>query len=239
MNYRRQVQLPDNAEQLRSFITAPRTLRLERVSESIEETYRQGKVLDMRIISRTIAKVTAKYDDGSSANLKVYYNDAQGKWLTSSGSRALVCYEAEEAAKPIEATAGLQIGDIVRIEFDGAHKGKRGTVENVQKEFAHVRLDDMKHIGAIGYRQSNLLLVERPLATPVEPPKPKEEFSEVGVMPSDHPGINEMLKKGFKEVFGGEMPAPAKRTLPSSKALFITASERYMGLGSNDSIGGA
>lgn len=78
-------------------------------------------------------------------------------------------------------------------------------------------------------------------ATPVEPAKPEplkdKEFSDKGVMPSDHAGINEMLKKGFKDIFGGELvPAPAKRTLPSSKALFITASEKYMGLGFNDGL---
>lgn len=72
---------------------------------------------------------------------------------------------------------------------------------------------------------------------PLKPIKPKEEFSDKGIMPSDHPGINEMLKKGFKEIFGGEMqPAPAKRTLPSNKALFIVASEKYLGLGVNDGL---
>lgn len=74
-------------------------------------------------------------------------------------------------------------------------------------------------------------------AKPGHPPKPKEEFSDKGIMPSDHPGINEMLKKGFKEIFGGDMTgakAPTKRTLPSSKALFIVASEKYLGLGFND-----
>ena len=86
--------------------------------------------------------------------------------------------------------------------------------------------------------------VQVPVETPepVEPPqpsKPKDEFSDKGIMPSDHPGINEMLKKGFKEIFGGDMTgakAPAKRTLPSSKALFMVASEKYMGLGFNDGL---
>lgn len=79
-----------------------------------------------------------------------------------------------------------------------------------------------------------------PMSTPVEPPAPKKplkekEFSERGVMPSDHPGINEMLKNGFKGIFGGEMLTGPKKP-PSYKGLLIQASEKYLGLGFNDGL---
>lgn len=69
-----------------------------------------------------------------------------------------------------------------------------------------------------------------------EPPKKEQElrkeFSEKGVMPSDHPGINEMLKKGFKEIFGGDLQQ-TKRP-PSYPGLTRMADEKYRGLGFND-----
>lgn len=143
-------------------------------------------------------------------------------------------------------TTLLRVGDTVRILFNGRYHNKLGTIESLTLDgkYANVRIKDVPRVGCIKYTTSDLELVARlePVSgTPIEPAKPEplkdKEFSDKGVMPSDHAGINEMLKKGFKEIFGGELvPAPAKRTLPSSKALFITASEKYTGLGFNDGL---
>lgn len=187
MKDRKQIPLPDNAEQMFLFLNASRVLRLE--CQTSESGYNEGVVTSIDVEYGSKVKVKCRYDNGTDATLSLYYAQHKKTWETTSGSRVLVCYEAE-----------------------------------------------VSRAGA-------------PMATPVEPAKPKEEFSNKGVMPSDHPGINDMLKKGFKEIFGGDIggaqrgavgretvPAPAKRTLPSSKALFITASERYMGLGFNDEL---
>lgn len=147
-------------------------------------------------------------------------------------------------------TCELRVGDTVEVMFNGGIP-RKGTVttmlEVIDNRCFVVAREDGTPAPHFSER-SSLKLIARagaaPVqATPVEPPKPAKkdlkpkEFSDKGVMPSDHPGINEMLKKGFKEIFGDDMKdssAPAKRTLPSSKALFIAASEKYMGLGFND-----
>lgn len=146
-------------------------------------------------------------------------------------------------------TCGLRAGDMVEIMFKGGTPSKGCIVSIYKIAGANVWVNDIdgKPVPAHFSERSSLKLVSRArglMATPVKPPAPEKKlkdktFGEAGVLPSDMPGINEMLKKGFKEVFGQSMPAPAKRTLPSSKALFITASEKYMGIGYNDTIGGS
>lgn len=206
--------------------------------------YKAGVVT--RITPRASNSVRAEvlYDDGPKADLRLELR--KGEWLTTSDSRKLVAWRTvRSGTAPLEPGRPpklLAVGDIVRIDYNGKYHNKHGTVEKIDGAFACVRVDGAEHVGTIGYKQESLTLVCSPSpiqATPVEPEKKLKdnEFSEQGVLPSDMPGINEMLKKGFKEIFGGDMTgakAPAKRTLPSSKALFITASEKYMGLGFND-----
>lgn len=69
----------------------------------------------------------------------------------------------------------------------------------------------------------------------LEPALKKDEFSERGVLPSDVEGINEMVKRMFKEKRDETKPAPVKPTSPAG--LLITASEKYLGLGYNDEMG--
>lgn len=204
--------------------------------------YRAGVVTRITPRSANIVRAGVLYDDGPNADLRLELR--KGKWLTTSDSRMLVAWRTvplrTAPLEPGRPPKLLAVGDIVRIDYNGKYHNKHGTVEKIDGAFACVRVDGAEHVGAIGYKQESLTLVRSPIqATPVEPEKKLKdnEFSEQGVLPSDMPGINEMLKKGFKEIFGGDMTgakAPAKRTLPSSKALFITASEKYMGLGFND-----
>lgn len=142
-------------------------------------------------------------------------------------------------------TCELRVGDMVEVVY-APHvlKGERVKILDVRNDAFYTEPEWNKWSN-----RSSLKLIARagaPVqATPKEqasasqppaaPVLKKDEFSERGVLPSDVAGINEMVKRMFKEKRDEIKPAPAKP--PSHAGLLITASERYLGLGFNDEMG--
>lgn len=231
-------------------------MRLE--MNSNESGYKTGTIINIAS-NFSAVDVLVKYDSNEkSVVLRMRRNDA-GVWLTNSGSRKLVAWrtvqvpvETPEPGRPLKPvedpmTCELRVGDTVEVVFKGGipHQGTITKLLSIDRYGFVVAKEDGTPARHFSQRSSVKLIaragtpVQATLVEPLKPIKPKEEFSDKGIMPSDHPGINEMLKKGFKEIFGGDMTgakAPAKRTLPSSKALFMVASEKYLGLGFNDGL---
>lgn len=230
-------------------------MRLE--MNSNESGYKTGAIIEVNPRSTHSAGVRVRYDEGVDSIELIIRRDFSGHWLTLSGSRKLVAWRTVQAAietpepgrplKPVEdpMTCELRVGDTVEVVFKGGipHQGTITKLLSIDRYGFVVAKEDGTPARHFSQRSSVKLIaragtpVQATLVEPLKPIKPKEEFSDKGIMPSDHPGINEMLKKGFKEIFGGDMTgakAPAKRTLPSNKALFIVASEKYLGLGFND-----
>lgn len=144
-------------------------------------------------------------------------------------------------------TCDLRVGDLVEVMYRYcAWFGKRGPVSKVTT-YGDVRVTVPGAAGALYFAdRSSLKLISRAAApvqaTPVqhspaqpEPALKKDEFSERGVLPSDVEGINEMVKRMFKDKRDETTPAPHKP--PTYKGLLITASEKYLGLGFNDERG--
>lgn len=153
----------------------------------------------------------------------------------------LLPVEPEPAEDPL--TCELRVGDLVEVVLNGScHEGQQFRVERAEKG-KNFRLQDATWEFS---QRNSLKLISRAAApvqaTPVQhsPAKPeptlkKDEFSERGVLPSDVAGINEMVKRMFKEKRDETKPAPVKP--PTYKGLLITASEKYLGLGFNDTQG--
>ena len=136
-------------------------------------------------------------------------------------------------------TCELRVGDTVEVVLNGSkHAGETFKVERAEKG------KNFRLTGATWEfsQRSSLKLISRAAAPiqhssttpPAQPVLKKDEFSERGVLPSDVPGINEMVKRMFKEKRDETKPEPVRPT--SHAGLLITASERYLGLGYNDEI---
>lgn len=217
--------------------------------------FKVGTVTGVKARGPFRCRAQISYDAGDGA-ADLLVTRVAGTWTTNSGSRKLVAWrtvqvpvETPEPGRPLKPvedpmTCELRVGDTVEVVFKGGipHQGTITKLLSIDRYGFVVAKEDGTPARHFSQRSSVKLIARAgtPVqATLVEPlkPAPKEEFSDKGIMPSDHPGINEMLKKGFKEIFGGDMTgakAPAKRTLPSSKALFMVTSEKYLGLGFND-----
>lgn len=140
-------------------------------------------------------------------------------------------------------TCELRVGDLVEVVLNGSrHEGQQFRVERAEKG-KNFRLTGCTWEYSM---RSSLKLIARAAApvqaTPVqhspaqpEPALKKDEFSERGVLLSDVEGINEMVKRMFKDKRDETTPAPHKP--PTYKGLLITASEKYLGLGFNDERG--
>lgn len=134
-------------------------------------------------------------------------------------------------------TCDLRVGDTVEVLYDKA--ALFGSVTTVTRITRSGKTETSN--GGMWGARSSLKLISR-AGAPVQhsPAKPepalkKDEFSERGVLPSDVEGINEMVKRMFKEKRDETKPAPVKPT--SHAGLLITASEKYLGLGFNDEMG--
>ena len=123
-----------------------------------------------------------------------------------------------------------KIGTLVGVDGYGhAHVRMMGADDLI------VNLNDIEPIARQPAAPSTAAPIQHSSTTPpAQPVLKKDEFSERGVLPSDVPGINEMVKRMFKEKRDETKPEPVRPT--SHAGLLITASERYLGLGYNDEI---
>lgn len=134
-------------------------------------------------------------------------------------------------------TCELRVGDLVEVVAKGTEKkGTKVTIEHTAND-GRIRTSEG---GWWRYRASFKLVSRAGAPVQHSPAKPepalkKDEFSERGVLPSDVEGINDMVKRMFKEKRDETKPAPVKPT--SHAGLLITASEKYLGLGYNDEMG--